>query len=181
MSLEFRNEQEKYLWLNEHTGYGSSFHAQGALDYIQSLNMQSVCDVGTGRGDFCRWVSSIGCPTVYGVDFAIEPSKPEGDVTYINAFSHDIPLPDSSVEYVTSFDVLEHIPVKDMNPTLDEFKRLATKGWIFSIGHHPSVSYRDNVGELHVTIRDKAWWSHLISPYGDIEFYKNYWVVSLKG
>ena len=179
MAPKFSSEQEKYIWLNENTNYGSSFHAKGVLDHILSLQMHSVCDVGTGRGTFCRWAAANGCEIVYGVDFAIDPRPPSEEIKYIKAFSHDIPLPDGAIEYVTSFDMLEHVLEEDVVPTLEEFSRLATKGWIFSIAYWQSVGYQENVGDLHPTVKGKDWWYDKISKYGEVNFHDKYWLVTL--
>ena len=61
MNVEILREQErvKYEWLNKNTEYGRSFHAKGRVDFINDLfdeyEVESVFDVGTGRGLLCKW------------------------------------------------------------------------------------------------------------------------------
>ena len=38
----------------------------------------------------------------------------------VDAMAHNIPLPDSSVEYITSFDCLEHCLPEDIDTIVDE-------------------------------------------------------------
>jgi len=178
--IPFNSEQAKYLWLNKNTDYGCSFHARGILDYLRLLKINSVCDVGTGKGEFCRWAVNNGCKDVYGIDFAIDPEPPSKSIKYIKAFAHDIPLSDNVVEYVTAFDVLEHIPEEDINITLKEFRRLASKGWIFSIAYSDSIYMREIVGTLHPTVKPAQWWYNKISTFGQVDFFRNYWLVTLK-
>jgi ubiquinone/menaquinone biosynthesis C-methylase UbiE len=172
MVPKFSSEQEKYIWLNENSSYAksSNIFAEPIFESLLSLQMTSVCDVGTGGGAFCQWAVDNGCKNVYGVDFAIDPVFFNEGIKYIKAFAHDIPLPDDAVEYVTSFDMLEHVPEEDIDATFEEFQRLASKGWVFSIAHFDSMFFREVIGSLHPTVKPRDWWYDKISKYGEVSF-----------
>jgi ubiquinone/menaquinone biosynthesis C-methylase UbiE len=163
-----KRERKKYVDLfTQNPRYGRSNHAKRAYKKIKELEVQSVCDVGCGRGDFCLWMAEQGCPEVYGVDFA---SGPEGEgVTWIKAEAWDLPLGDNSVEWITAFDMMEHLLPEDIERTLAEFARVAKKGFIFSICYRPSA-FKSLQGEtLHPTVRPESWWIEKISEFAEVE------------
>ena len=157
--------KEKYNWLNKNVSrYGSSFHAKKFLNFLSSLDVSSVLDVGTGRGEFCDWAITNLCNTVYGLDFAITPKEEytKKNINFINSLAHKIPLKDNSVDLVTSFDVLEHIPLSEIEYTILEMSRVSKKFLFHKICYSKgSKAFKKDVGELHLIQEDSKYWINI--------------------
>lgn len=152
--------KETYDWLNT-TRYGNGFHAKKHLSYLKILKIDSILDVGTGRGDFCNWAKQEMCDEVHGLDISITPNPEFGEkgINFINGVSHDIPLPDKSVDMTTSFDFLEHVHPDFIDKTISEMIRVTRKCMFHTINSNPSSSHRKRVGELHlIQEHKKKWW-----------------------
>lgn len=171
-----RQEQSKYEWINNfkkenpRNGYGSGFHGRKAEELIKSLDLESVIDVGTGCGEFCKMCHDIGIKRIYGVDFAIDP-KPTNkadNIVYIKAFAHSLPFEDKSVDAITSFDMLEHLLEDDVDNVFTEFSRIAKRYFVFTINHNESRSFHKQLGNLHPTVRPRVWWLDKLRAYGDV-------------
>jgi ubiquinone/menaquinone biosynthesis C-methylase UbiE len=173
------NEQEKYKEIyagatgknyeqRHGEGYGRGFWGEGIVEYFKTLNPKSVLDVGCGYGRFCDAATEF-VETVYGADIG---SVATGNVikndkiNFIDAEAKSIPLSDNSVEWVTSFDCLEHCLPEDIDTILNEFNRVATKGFIFSISYTPDSHLDLN---LHMTVQQEGWWIEKIQKYGKIK------------
>ena len=185
---EKRNvEREKYVWLQENSEYGQAFHGQQHIEYLLDLNkrdsINSVVDVGTGRGHFCKWAATglvtwkdkqieteNLCNKVFGVDFVFEPYEDNKDdkITYYKCFAHDMPFKDKSIDMLTSFDTLEHLIEEDVDIVFEEFFRVTKKYFIFTIAHRDSTAFRKQLGTLHPTIKERDWWLEKIKKYGEI-------------
>jgi 2-polyprenyl-3-methyl-5-hydroxy-6-metoxy-1,4-benzoquinol methylase len=156
----YKEIQKKYIWLNDNTTYGQSFHAQGEgyINFIKTLKVESVLDIGTGKGHFCQWAKQNLCDTVYGLDFAIQPDEKITGINFINAPSHEIPLPDKSIDLVTSFDVMEHLHPDYLEKTISEMFRVAKSFLFHSISSRPSYSHINKVGQLHLIQQPMQFW-----------------------
>lgn len=179
MDIQEKREEEKTLYAeiykNEKTKYGNSMHAKNILSYIKSLNINSIADIGCGRGDFPIWMKKQGCKIVYGIDFAAN-FKLYNDVIYKKSYAHDLPLKDNEVEYVTSFDMMEHLIPEDIDNVLNEFDRVSTKGMIFSICYKPS-KIKIFGKNLHPSVYPEKWWINKLKKYGIVKTYKEYLIV----
>ena len=169
--METINQIKKtYDWLNT-KGYGNGFHAKKYLPFIKSLKVDSVLDIGTGRGQFCNWAIQNLCDNVHGLDISIEP-KPEYTnmgINFIKGVTHDIPLEDNSVDLITSFDVLEHIHPDYIEKTITEVKRVAKKYTFNRIANCPSTSHKKVVGDLHLIQKHRKdyWVKQVFEPIGE--------------
>jgi len=159
--------------------YGSAFHAQGLLARIETMDIQSICDVGTGNGEFPRWMADNGCPVVYGTDLVATPAG-EG-VVWFRAPARLLPLPDNAVEYISAFDVLEHVVREDLALVLQEFCRTAAKGLLLSVGTRPShTKINGSRTSLHPTRLARKSWARKLARYGDVEQIDRYFIVTFK-
>ena len=169
------NEKEKYLeiysgvigedYKNVHNeGYGRGFWGENAINFIKELKPKSVCDVGCGYGRFCDKISEF-VDEVYGVDIGsittgnvIDNKK----IKFIDSEAKKIPLDDNSIDWVTSFDCLEHCLPEYIDDILKEFNRISKKGFVFSISY---VNDSHNGLILHMTVQSEEWWINKISKY----------------
>lgn len=153
-------------------GYGRRCWGCGCFDYIKNKNIKSICDVGCGYGVFCNYIVDF-VDDVYGIDIASVDTGnviKNKNIKYISSEAKSISLPDKVVEYVTSFDCLEHCLPEDIEDILKEFDRISTKGFIFSI----SYDYCSCAGvDLHMTVRSEDWWIERISKFGNVKKYGN--------
>ena len=145
--------------------YGIANHGSAALPIlVDEYKARSICDVGTGNGQLCLDAIDRGVPKVCGVDFASEPDG--AGVSWLKAPAHALGLPDNAFEWVTAFDLLEHLLEEEIPEVLDEFARVASVGMAFSIAYTKS---RDVLGgNLHATIRPKEWWLEVLNGYGPV-------------
>jgi len=167
--------RKTYEWFDQHTRYGSSFHGESLLPIVKSLkNVNSVLDIGTGRGDFCNWAIENLCQDVTGLDFAITPNPNylNKNIKFIKNTSHEIPLLDNSVDLVVSFDVLEHIRPEDITETIKEFSRVTKKYMLHKISSTAaSAKYGKNnphiqeIGNLHLIQQSRGWWFNKFKEY----------------
>jgi len=162
---------EAYDWLNT-TRYGNGFHAKKYLPFLKCLRVGSVLDIGTGRGQFCDWAKNNLCDIVYGLDISLDP-LPEFEkkgINFIKGVSHDIPLPDKSVDMTTSFDFLEHIHPDFLEKTILEIKRVTKKCMFHRVQSGPSSMHKDKLGELHLIQKHRKdyWVRQVFEPIGEL-------------
>ncbi len=147
--------------------YGVHNHGRDAWPQLSKFGIQSLVDVGTGNGAFPRQAVEKGIPRVDGVDFALLPDG--AGVTWWCVPAHDMPFKNHSFEWLTSFDTLEHLIPEELDAVLDEFLRVASVGWFFSIAYHTSHTVMGS--DLHLIVKPKEWWKEKLSAYGDVTEY----------
>ena len=130
--LEKRRQKAKNIYLHLYDQntvrgrchYGGKNWGNGTYDYVKELGITSLVDVGCGRNDFAKWAVSQGINAI-GVDIAC----PLADFV---CPANRLPFNDKGFEYITSFDVMEHLLPEEIDDTLDEFFRVASKGFLFT-------------------------------------------------
>lgn len=143
-------------------GYGTVNHAGAMQEYIVNvIKPESILDVGCGDGAFCRYLESQNISAT-GIDIA----QDGGDI-------RNLYLDNNAFDWSTAFDVLEHIPVDELDLALSEMKRVAKKGMMFSICFRDSI-YKVQGRSLHETVKPAEWWLSLLKNYGKVEVYKMY-------
>lgn len=167
------NEKMRKRYIDYYSLPSSRSYNWGTVFYglIPSLNIKNLCDVGCGDGKFLYdMVTRFGVEKAYGLDIAhvfLDTVKKHPKIEYFDTEAKSIPLSDNSVEYVTSFDVLEHILPEEIDDTLDELYRVATIGFLFTISNKLS-SESDEDGNLHVIVEPPEWWFNKLSKYGNV-------------
>ena len=136
-----------------------------------------VADVGCGSGKFCRVVKDDGiCDIVHGVDIVDSVIAPiEGIMFDFGYHAHMLPYGDNQFDVVTSFNVLEFNIVEDIPVILDELFRVASKQVFLSVSKVESKGYRNEVGELHATIRNAGWWGKQLAKFRGDRYYFIEW------
>jgi ubiquinone/menaquinone biosynthesis C-methylase UbiE len=106
-------------------------------------------------------VSNFNIENVYGADIAsISTGKyiKNDKITWLDCMAHDISLKDATVEYITSFDCLEHCLPEDIDLIVNEFYRVCSKGLLLKIAYR-QANERSFKGEvLHMTVQPENWW-----------------------
>ncbi len=142
---------------NGYASYGHSNHGARMLDKLSSA--KSLLDVGCGHNEFVIELQRRGCQNSIGVDF----SCPGADVIY--DITDGLPFDSKSFEWVTAFDVLEHIRMEHILGVLEEMQRVSEK-FCFSIAFRPS-SILANGENLHPTVKPMEWWLENIQAFAD--------------
>ena len=158
--LELYIENEKYKSEKDKRGYGRGNHGKEIVEFLKTLDLKSILDVGCGFGNFCNQVTEF-IDEVHGADIAsvcsgntIENEK----IKFIDSDALSVSLPDKSVDFITSFDCLEHCLEKDIDAIMKNFKRMSRRGFAFSIAYR-QAGERSNHGEfLHMTVKPEEWW-----------------------
>jgi len=112
----------------------------------------TIVELGCGNGKLCDLLSEMKLD-VTGVDIALAPTV--YDRSKYKFIKHDLtvfpyPFSDNEFDYCLSFDVLEHLPEKNLPDALREMARIS-KGIIVKIacsGQPP----------LHLTVKSPGWW-----------------------
>lgn len=147
--------------------YGHNNWGGGCYEYIHTLNINSLLDIGCGQGVFVNDMQTkFNIPTIYGLDIAsvkLNTHIQNDKIQWIDSMAHDIPLPDNSVEYITSFDCLEHVLEEDVDAIVDEFYRVCTKGLILRITYRQAAEKSMNGEDLHMTVQSQQWWINKFS------------------
>lgn len=108
---------------------------------------ESVLEVGCGNGLLCQFLSAAG-KKVTGVDLVPGPYKRTG---YVFQLCHLVkqPLP-SGYDVALCFDVLEHIPEKDIDVVLRNIGQSA-QAFAFTIAGYGRPP-------IHPTVKSPGWW-----------------------
>jgi len=144
-----------------------SYFQKTAKHIVNKFSPSSVLDVGCAKGFLVKALVELGVDA-YGVDpseyaFNEVPADIKGR-TVIGAAQqlHD---EDNSFDLVTCFDVLEHIPEKDVPQVLSEMLRVSKQWLIIRVA---TKELPNDVDANHATIREKDWWIEKIKEAGGI-------------
>lgn len=148
-------------------GYGRICWGENMLEPLKKWKASSLLDVGCGYGNFCD-AATLFVPKVYGLDIAsVATGKviDNPEITYFDGEAKNLPLPSLAVEWITSFDCLEHCLEEDIDIILDEFNRVASKGFVLSISYE---ACEIKGMPLHMTVKPSSWWINKLKKYGDV-------------
>lgn len=139
---------------------GSYF--QGTAKHIvKCFKPETALDVGTAKGFLPYALSELGVEAC-GIDvseYAISNAK--GDVRL--GAAQNIEHPTNSVDIVTVFDVMEHIPEKEVSQVCAELLRV-TKKWV--VVRVPTKEEKGDLDAYHETIKPKEWWEKQFAKQG---------------
>lgn len=108
----------------------------------------TLLDVGCGRGETVYYALEQKI-LASGIDIV-----PELAGIYVQTASID-EIPFESVDVVTCYDMLEHLPPDEVDPALDELFRVAKKTMFLTV----SGNEAEKDGEtLHLSVHDHDWW-----------------------
>lgn len=164
LTLRRLKEHRKYVDIYSnprYQAYGNDIQDQDALQWLLRQNPASVCDVGAGRGAFVKALRKARCPVVHAVDLLEPRSSLIEGVVWHKASAHHLPLKDREVEYVTCWDVLEHLLPEEVPAVLRELRRVSSKGVLAKPCYRQSVEYDTSGGKttLHPTVQFEEWWA----------------------
>lgn len=125
---------------------------------------QTMLDVGCGRGEIVRSARSAGilAKGIEGVKYLCD------NEWIIHGDACNLPFEDQSFDWITCYDVMEHLPPGEEQLALDEFRRVAKVGVIISTNDRPSTL--PDGTDLHVNKRPRdEWLDFLTYRWGYVE------------
>lgn len=170
MEVTRETEREKYS-----ACYAiETYHLQGArLERVKQdidgmAHGSTYLDVGCGRAEMIsravdRGIGGMGvelvpelCGTQRSAD-GMEFEVIEGVVT-------ELPFPDQHFDYVSCYDMLEHLPEEQVDQALDELFRVCGHTLFLTTNDKQSVLPLPGGGELelHLTRKPRPWWNDKI-------------------
>lgn len=170
MDKKHKNEIDKYIDCYEngtkptfHKGcYGSTNWGQNLYPYLKNIKINSILDIGCGHGEFPVYLKDkLNIKNVYGLDIASIKTGNHinhNDINWLDAQAYQIPLLDNTVEYITSFDVLEHCLEQDIDKIVSEFHRVCTKEILLKIAYRQATKRTMGGEKLHMTVHKEMWW-----------------------
>lgn len=100
---------------------------------LESLKPKSILEVGAATFITANYFKEIQNQ----VDYRIVDIDPELHPDYLGSVT-ELPLPDQSYDVVCAFQVLEHIPYKDVDLALSELHRVTKRHVVLSLPHYGS-------------------------------------------
>ena len=176
--MNYNPEQEVYELIyndEKYHYYGRSNHGHKALESIAALNPTSLLDVGCGHNNFVREIKTLGVQKAIGVDFACKSADYVADIL-------DLPFTDKEFDFITAWDVLEHLLPEQVEPALLEMKRVSQR-FAFTIAYDfastpPPKKFKNH--NLHQTVKKPSWWKEQIEKYADISQQNELWLGNWK-
>lgn len=150
-----REEIDKYV-----SAYKSPHYRMGVkrkedvTRILNSLTQGSLLDVGTGRGETVELADRLGFSAM-GTE--VVPGLLGPNVHYSEA--HNLLFEDNQFDYVTCFDVLEHLVEEDVIQSLREMARVSIDRVIVSAADFPHTF---NGVEMHISYRSAEEWRKLL-------------------
>ena len=173
-------EQKVYELIYDDTdsykGYGYSNHGSIHTDLVMSYKPKSVLDVGCGHNEFAiNLRENLGVISL-GIDFACKSADKIADIL-------DLPIKDKEFDFITAWDVLEHLLEEQVDSAFAEMKRVS-KQYAFTItcelaSTPPPPGYKNH--NLHQCAKPNDWWYDKLSSISSIYCYpqdnrENLWV-----
>lgn len=155
-------EIDKYRMAYTDPRYAMGSKRRMAVDSVlHGLPAGTLLDVGTGRGETLLMARAAG-HVAKGTE-VVPALLRRDEVQYAEA--HALPFAMDTFDYVTCFDVLEHLIEQDIRPALVEMKRVARRVCIVTAADFPHIFHGV---DLHVSRRPEGDWDALIrSVWGE--------------
>lgn len=134
------------------------------LGYLSPESM-SALDFGCAKGYLVQNLVARGIDA-HGADvssYAINLTPPSIRTRFKLLDSPTLPFPDARFHQILSFETLEHVSPEDIDLTLEEFRRVSTKGFLGSIFLEGQES---GVDASHILVRSRKWWDDKFAEYG---------------
>lgn len=163
------SEVELYQKLHDtNGGYQNNNWLLDQLDFIKSLGLGSIVEIGCGNGKFTSEIVNY-VPCVIGVDLVRSPLLKE-NFRFVQADLYQDNLP-FTADLVVSADVMEHFVEDKIPEIMSKLLKVSDKQF------HIIACYDDNVS--HKTIKTPAEWLKLFTCISDN--FRLVWIKERKG
>ncbi len=157
---------------NRGLSYDDHLH-QKRFSYLSNLlirffDFKSILDSGCGSTILLNYLRQKG-KTCFGFDitnYGFSLLQSSNNLPLLLASLESIPFKNNSVDMVCNFDVLEHIPILDVESSIFELTRVACKYLVVTIN-------LDNPYLYHPTILSRESWEALFLMTGMLEQLKS--------
>lgn len=144
-------EVEKYSHCYTYSAYRLSGQRwDKAFKDLKSIQ-GTYLDVGCGRAEVVRKAREMG---IEAVGCEIVPDLCDGEIV-VHGCLDGLPFDDQSFDYVTCYDVVEHLPTEDVDKAISELLRVTRK--VLLVTTTDGRSEIDGY-ELHLTRKPFEWW-----------------------
>jgi len=128
------------------------------------LRPKKVLDVGCGFGKMVKYLRWLGVEA-YGLeisDYALKTAEDKLKKYLVKGDITGLPYEDNSFDLVTTFDVLEHLPLPKINKALSECLRVSKGLCLHKVftSENSWIKIFHGVDLSHVSIYPKAWWEN---------------------
>ena len=148
---------------NENYGKASEYERRGSMKYLLTLpkaiqesvnkyGTKSIIDHGTGKGGLVKALKKV-----FSDNIAIEGYDPA-----VEEYSKK---PTKKYDIVCSIDVLEHIPKKEIDQTLEDISELTEGFFFFCIDLLPASKRMHDKRNAHFLIAPAEWWAQKIKQH----------------
>lgn len=171
--LEKRRQEEMQLYRDAYaeSNYGMGKRRQEDVQRILAdiarvyPGDRSLLDLGTGRGETCRFALEAGFAPVRGLEQVPELTglfDGPGGLYEVQRWQADQPIPaeDGKIGHVTCFDVVEHLLEPDIHNLIREGWRVTRCTMTVSASERPS-ELGPGGRDLHISKRPAAAWQAL--------------------
>lgn len=143
-------EEYKKVHASKTYGQTSEFLVGIILKQVAFLpKLDSLLDYGCGQARTADWIAKIHDATAYRYD----PAIPGIDT-----------LPDVQTDLVICTDVMEHIPLENVDPMLAEIRAISANAY-FNISCGKAAEILPNGENAHCTVRPPLWWKERIAKF----------------
>jgi hypothetical protein len=140
--------------------YGHSNHGAVFMPHLLARKPKSVLDVGCGHNEFARELRDKHGIAAWGIDFACPGADQIADLCAL-------PIANHNWEWVTAWDVMEHLLPEQVDKVLAECRRVG-KYLACTIATFKSSNRLDG-RDLHPTVRPREWWVAKLERDGEVE------------
>jgi len=157
---------DKNYW-EQFAGVFEPKHYQDMASWIRYCKPERILEIGCGIGHrvFAAnslMVEAFGCDVS---DYAISRAKKEYPAYKENYVKQDAAdVPDNSADLVFTYDVLEHLPEKEIDAMIKNLIRVSNR-WVIN-----GITFGDNpnfpLDPTHITGKPKSWWKEKLESHG---------------
>lgn len=144
------------------TSHTRNLHASFAfMLQDKQKKITNFLDVGCGNNYFVKYLREKLEIDAWGIDFACSKADQIADIL-------DLPFKDKEWEWLSAWDVLEHLRPEQIDNGLKEMARVS-RYFAFTINRSPTVTRKPHLNyQLHQTLWDLKTWKKHIEKLGKI-------------
>lgn len=132
----------------------------------------SLLDVGCGRGEIVNHAERLGFDPAMGLEAV--PGLCDG-VRIIRGCATELPWAADAFDYVTMFDVIEHLPPPEDARAVAELCRVARRAVVLTANNKPSHDPQTGA-DLHINKRDYQEWHELLTGWAEAQGFECVWL-----
>ena len=137
---------------NNFFGYSLLPSKNKIYDIVKETSSETILDYGSGKG---HQYSKLKIDLYWGVEVDC----------YDPGYEPFFQLPNKTYDGVVCTEVLEHVPIEEVDQVLTEIFERATRFVYLSIATYPAGKTFPDGTNVHVTIESKEWWHQKVAEH----------------